>query len=187
MDNSPPAPILRNESTTMPYCGNCGQHHATAKNYCQACGEPLDHTRYPGRVEVANLGEGVATGVERAHWSIQRRQSTIDVSNDSLELYLKFVMIIALFQGLAYMLGGSTMTILNGNLGLVLYGGVFIGAIAKILLDVRLGYSLGRSLLEVVFIGVFAYGLVFGVFWWLTENYLHAGKPLLDFSSLRSR
>ncbi|MDQ5823137.1 MAG: hypothetical protein M3441_02875 [Chloroflexota bacterium] len=118
---------------------------------------------------------------------MRRRQSTADVSNDSLELYLKFVMVIALFHGLAYMGGNSMLSLLNGNLGLVLYGGVIIGALFKMVADVRLGYSFSRSLIEVVLVGALAYGMVFGVFWWITETYIHGGKPLLDFSSLNNR
>lgn len=171
----------------MLYCENCGKHLKSPRNYCRSCGQPLDPAHYAGYVEVANLSEAVATGVETAHRRIRRRDSTIEASNDSLELYLKFVMIIALFHGLAYMMGGPTMKILNGNLGLVLYGGIAVGALFKMLFDVRLGYSLGRSLLEVVLIGVVAYGLVFGVFWWLTETYIHGGKPLFDLSSFKTR
>ncbi len=171
----------------MPYCDNCGQPRNSAKNYCRGCGQPLEPAYHTGYIEVANLSESVATGVETAHRRMRRRQSTVDASNDSLELYLKFVMIIALIHGLAYMNGSSILSLLNGNLGLVLYGGVLLGAVFKVITDMWLGYSLGRSLLEVVLVGVFAYGCVFGVFWWLTENYIHAGKPLFDFSSLIRR
>jgi hypothetical protein len=96
-------------------------------------------------------------------------------------------MIIAIIHGLAYMLGGSTMNLLNGHFGLILYGGVAAGACFKMVADVRLGYSFGRSLTEVVLIGVLAYGVVFGIFWWITETYIHGGKPLFDFSSLKNR
>ena len=169
----------------MAYCDNCGTAYQPPRNYCRSCGQNLTAGTPVGTVSVSNLREGVASGVEQAHWSVRRRQRTIDDANDSLELYIKFVAIIAIIHGLAYMLGGSTMRLLDGNLGLVLYGGVVVGAFLKMFIDVRLGYSVGRSLLEVVLIGVFAYGMVFGVFWWLTENYIHAGKPLFDFSSIR--
>ncbi|HVF98707.1 MAG TPA: hypothetical protein VND68_02605 [Chloroflexia bacterium] len=171
----------------MSYCDNCGQPCGSAKNYCRGCGQPLAPTSYTGYVEVANLSEGVATGIELARGRRRRRKSTVNASNESLELYLNLVMIIALIQGVAYMGGSSILSLLNGNLGLVLYGGVFLGAVFKMIFDVRLGYSLGRSLLEVVLIGVFAYGCVFGVFWWLTETYIHGGKPLFDLSSLKNR
>lgn len=118
---------------------------------------------------------------------MRRRQSTVDASNESLDLYLRFVMIIALFHGVAYMGGSSILSLLNGNLGLVLYGGVAVGALFKMMDDVRLGHSFGRSLIVVVLVGVLAYGVVFGVFWWLTETYIHGGKPLFDFSSLKNR
>ena len=171
----------------MPYCDNCGQPQGSAKNFCRGCGQALAHAYHVGYVEVANLSEGVATGVEAAHDRLRRRQSTVGASNDSLELYLKFVMIIAMIHGLAYMLGGSTMSLLNGNFGLVLYGGVAVGALFKMVADVRLGYSFGRSLTEVVLIGALAYGVVFGIFWWITETYIHGGKPLFDFSILNNR
>ncbi|MDQ3705346.1 MAG: zinc ribbon domain-containing protein [Chloroflexota bacterium] len=171
----------------MPYCDNCGQPRHSAKNFCRSCGEPLAQVGYSGYVEVANLSEGVATGIETAHDRMRRRESTSDASNESLELYLKFIMIIALFHGVAYMGGSSILSLLNGNLGLVLYGGVIIGALFKMVADVRLGYSFGRSLIEVVLFGALAYGVVFGVFWWLTETYIHGGKPLFDFSSLNNR
>ncbi|HET6312655.1 MAG TPA: hypothetical protein VFH60_02380 [Chloroflexia bacterium] len=171
----------------MSYCDNCGQARGAAKNYCRGCGEPLNLTSYTGYVEIANLSEGVATGIETAHRRMRWRKSTAEASNESLELYLKLVVIIALFHGVAYMGGSSILSLLNGNLGLVLYGGVFLGAVFKMIFDVRLGYSLGRSLFEVLLIGVFAYGCVFGIFWWLTETYIHGGKPLFDFSSLKNR
>ncbi|MEA2574072.1 MAG: hypothetical protein QOH93_1370 [Chloroflexia bacterium] len=171
----------------MPYCDNCGQPQGSAKNYCRNCGQPLALSPVTGYVEVANLSEGVAMGMETAHRRMRQRQDTIEDSNDSLELYLKFVMVIALLHGVAYMGGTSILGLLNGNLGLVLYGGVVVGALLKMLIDVREGNNLGRSLLQVVLIGVVAYGLVFGVFWWLTETYIHGGKPLLDFSSLKNR
>lgn len=171
----------------MSYCDNCGQPQGTAKNYCRSCGQALAQTYQLGYVEVANLSEGVATGVETAHYRMRRRQSTADVSDDSLELYLKFVTGIALFHGFAYMGGNSILSLLNGNLGLVLYGGVIMGAFFKMVADVRLGYSFGRSLTEVVLVGVLAYGVVFGIFWWITETYIHGGKPLFDFSSLNNR
>jgi hypothetical protein len=171
----------------MPYCDNCGQPQGSAKNYCRSCGQALANAYQVGYVEVANLSEGVAIGVETAHDRLRRRKSTADASNDSLELYLKFVMIIAIIHGLAYMLGGSTMSLLNGNFGLVLYGGVALGALFKMVADVRLGYSFVRSLIRVVLIGALAYGAVFGTFWWITETYIHGGKPLLDFSSLKYR
>ncbi|HEX8218465.1 MAG TPA: hypothetical protein VF914_04530 [Chloroflexia bacterium] len=171
----------------MSYCDNCGQPCGSAKNYCRGCGQPLAQAAYAGYVEVANLSEGIATGIEMAHGRMRRRQRAVDSSNDSLELYLKFVMVIAIIHGLAYMNGSSTLSLLNGNLGLVLYGGVFLGAVLKVIIDVRLGYSLGRSLLGVIIVGVFAYGCVFGIFWWLTETYIHGGKPLFDFSSVKTR
>lgn len=169
----------------MAYCDNCGTAYQPPRNYCRSCGQNLAAGTTVGTVRVSNLSEGVASGVEQAHWNARRRQHTIDASNDSLELYIKFVAIIAIIHGLAYMAGDVTLRLLNGNLGLVLYGGVIVGAFLKMIIDVRLGYSLGRSLLEVVLIGVIAYGMVFGVFWWLTENYIHAGKPLFDFSSFK--
>jgi hypothetical protein len=171
----------------MSYCDNCGQPQGSAKNYCRSCGQLPAPAYQVGYVEVANLSEGVATGVETAHHRMRRRQSTADVSNDSLELYLKFVMVIALFHGFAYMGGNSILSLLNGNLGLVLYGGVIMGALFKMVADVRLGYSFSRSLVEVVLFGVLAYGVVFGIFWWITETYIHGGKPLFDFSSLKNR
>jgi hypothetical protein len=171
----------------MPYCDNCGRPHKPARNYCRGCGQPLEHTYHTGYIEVANLSEGVAAGIETADRRRERQRSNNDASNDSLDLYLKFVMVIALFHGLAYMGGTSILSLLNGNLGLVLYGGVIIGAVLKMITDVHSGRGLGRALLEVVFIGVVAYGFVFGVFWWLTEHYLHAGKPLFDLSSLKNR
>lgn len=171
----------------MSYCDNCGQPCGSAKNYCRGCGQPLNQASYIDRVEVANLSEGVATGIETAHRRRRRRQSTEGGSEDSQDLYMNFVLVIAFIHGLAYMGGSSILSLLNGNLGLVLYGGVFLGAIFKMIFDVRLGKGLVRSLLEVVLVGVVAYGLVFGVFWWLTETYIHGGKPLLDFSSLKNR
>src|SRR5439155_18148903 len=93
--------------------------------------------------------------------------------------------VVAMFHGLSVFIGGSSMTkILNGSLGLLLLAGIFMAVIFKIIFDMRLGYSMTRSLLETILIGGLLYGGIYGIFWYLNENFMHSSKSLFDLSSL---
>lgn len=122
--------------------------------------------------------------MEKAHSRIRRKQRDI-LANESLNLYIGFVAVVGMLQGFAYMGSGKLVTsLLNGNLGAMLFTGILLGAFCKIVADLRYGYSFARSILEVIVVGALAYGLTLCVFWYLTENFVHSGKPLLDFGKM---
>lgn len=168
----------------MPYCEDCGSKYTGSRNYCRGCGTQLASAGAASNLNTGNLSEHIATGMEQAHWRIRRRRQEWAASNESLEMYIGFVGVVALLHGLSYMAGTPVMSLLNGGLGIMLLVGILVGAVFKVAFDVRYGYTLARSLVEVVLIGALTYAVVFGVFWYLSENYLRSGKPLFDFSKM---
>lgn len=179
----------------MAYCENCGIRYTPPKNYCRSCGERLlvaapapasaqAIAPATARLATAELSEHIAAGMESAHWRIRRREGDGAASNESAKAYVEFVAVVALFHGLAYMGGSSFLTLLNGNIGTLLAVGIALAAFFKVVFDIRYGYTFTRSIIEVVLFGALAYGVTFGIFWYLTETYIHGGKPLFDFSKM---
>lgn len=170
----------------MLYCEDCGRKYTTPKNYCRGCGNQLAQVTATttASLHTGGLSESIAVGMERAHSRIRRRQRKAQAANESLNLYIGFVAVVGMLQGLAYMGGKPVTSLLNGNLGAMLFAGILVGALFKVVADLRYGYSFARSFMEVIVVGVLAYGLTFGVFWYLTENFIHSGKPLLDFGKM---
>ncbi len=168
----------------MSYCEDCGSKYTAPRNYCRSCGSRLGPVAATATLNTGGLSSHIATGIEQAHWRIRRRARDGAASNESLDLYIRFIGVVALLQGLAYMSGKPITNLMNGNLGLMLLVGIGVGAFFKVRFDVRYGYTFVRSLAEVVLVGLLVYGLVFGIFWYLTENYLHSGKSLFDFGKM---
>jgi hypothetical protein len=75
----------------------------------------------------------------------------------------------------------SFNALLSGWLMLLLLSGIVLGAGFKILFDLRFGYSLSRSLVEVAVFGIVTYALIFGGFWLLNENVVKSDKSLFNF------
>ena len=168
----------------MSYCENCGQQYSGSKNYCRRCGQALvAHGQLlPTATDTA---QAVEIGFLRAHNQIAYKRRAASGSNDSLELYLKCIAVIAFFHGVSFIVGPSFGKLLDGDLSWMLAAFIVLATLCKTLFDLRYGDSLARSLLGTFVAGVLIYGLIVGGMWYLS-TYLHSlsGKPLLVLPSL---
>ncbi|MEO5952346.1 MAG: hypothetical protein ABIQ44_07765, partial [Chloroflexia bacterium] len=121
---------------------------------------------------------------ERSYHHLRRKRSDARDSNDSLQMYVGCIAIIAAIHGLSLIVGPSIGMLLTGWPLLLLIGGVCVGALFKVLFDLRYGYSLTRSLTEVIVFGVVVYALMYGVLWYFSANVLKPGQPLFNFKAL---
>ena len=161
----------------MPYCENCGNKYNHPRNFCRRCGSRISAQSLV-EAESYGLSGEIAIGIEQGHQRVRRRETLAEGINESTDLYIRFLAVVALLQGFSYMADGK-INLLNGQLGTLLYGGIALAVIFKVIFDLRYGYSLFKSLIEVILFGALISGGVHGIFWFITENYLHAGKPLL--------
>lgn len=169
----------------MAYCANCGDKYREPKNFCENCGRALGRRYaetgvYPGH---EGLAVALETAIDRSDTRQRKRRINSEGSNESFELYLKFLAVVALFHGLSLFMGQSITKLLDGSLGLLLLAGIVMAVLFKVIFDMRLGYSAARSLIETVLIGGLLYGCVYGVFWYMNENFMHSSKPLFDLST----
>jgi hypothetical protein len=167
----------------MPYCTNCGRGYTTADRYCERCGRLLGAaaTLIPSTEHTDYLASSIERALARTDERRRRRRNAVSGSNEGLDIYIRCIAIIAFIHGLSLMLGRAMSSLLDGPVGLLMMGGVVLGASFKVAFDRRLGYSLGRSLIETIIIGAVLYGMIYGAFWYLTETFLHTGKSLLTF------
>lgn len=84
-------------------------------------------------------------------------------SREALGMFISCVGIIALLAGLFPKL-------LTGTLGLVLVAGAAISAILTVVLDMQAGSSLKKSLLGILIVGIFAFGAIYGLIWYLMSR-----------------
>lgn len=78
------------------------------------------------------------------------------------------------------MLSNFLPTIASGSLGVLLLFGAAAMAVLQLLADVRAGRSLLGSLLQIVVVGLFTYGMITALFWYLANTQLSfdfAPKP----------
>lgn len=169
----------------MPYCMNCGDEYVTPKNFCESCGQGLAKRYSETRVVAGHeaFATALETAIDRSDERRRRRRNNSEGSNESPELYVKFIAIIAMFHGLSLFMRVSMTKLLDGSLGLLLLAGIVMGAIFKVIFDMRLGYSAARSLLETIVIGGLVYGSLYGIFWYFNENFMHSNKPWIDMST----
>lgn len=169
----------------MPYCINCGQQYRQLQRYCQQCG--LNTTPAAGSFASDSIDASTrALAYERSYWHLRRKRRDARDSNDSLQMYIGCVSVVVFIHGLSVFLGagfGKLLSTSSPFLWLLLVG-MAVGAGCKFLFDLRYGYSAGRSLLEIVFFGLLAYGLIFGGLWYLHENMLAPGKPLFTLPTI---
>lgn len=170
----------------MPYCPSCGDKYHAPKNFCDKCGQQLASTNLSThQMHDDYLAASFETALDRTSERRRRRRETVNESNDSLQMYLGAVGVIAMIHGLSLMMGsGTILKVLEGPFGWLMLAGLFFGALFKVIFDVRLGYSVTRSLIETVVIGAVAYVLVVGVFWYINENLIKSGQPLFNFPIL---
>jgi hypothetical protein len=168
----------------MPYCVNCGNKYTGVRNYCEKCGHMVG--AQPSMTPLATQSELLATAVERgttrSHERRRRRREIVSGSNESLEIYLGCVAVVAFLHGLSLVMGPGMANLLNGPLGLVMFAGLLAGAALKVAYDMRLGVSLARSILFTAFAGLLTYGLIYGLFWYLTGTIMHSGGSLFTFN-----
>lgn len=120
----------------------------------------------------------------RAEHREERRQAqmyrrAMQDSDDSLEMYLKCVGIIGFFYGMS-LIGANLFPLLDGPLGYLLMGAAILSALTKVVIDVKHGHSFVKSLLTVLILDGIIYGLEYGLFWYLKENYLAHPEALFN-------
>jgi len=163
----------------MPYCINCGQHYDRPQKYCNHCGLNISTVRGSFASDSADASTR-SLAYERSYWHLPRNRRDAHDSNDSMQMYIGCVAVIAFIHGLSVFLGpgiGKLLEIHNPLFWILLLG-IFAGAAFKFIFDLRYGYSPGRSLLEIVLSGLLCYGLIFGSLWYLHENLLKPGNHL---------
>ena len=78
------------------------------------------------------------------------------------------------------LLMGLSLKIVIGPLGAVLAIGALVSALLVVIVDVRYGAGLQRSLLGVLIVGVLSFGLIFGVMWYFM-SLASSSKPIIEF------
>jgi hypothetical protein len=143
----------------MQTCSYCGRPSNKAALFCANCGQSLGVTA-PTKEDAHFLAK------ERYNKRQRVRRINREGSNESLELYVEVIAILAFLHGLTFFLP-NTANFANGNLGIFLVAIALLAAIIKSIHDQRLGISRLRSYAETLVLGVVLYGIVIGIFWYL--------------------
>lgn len=96
-------------------------------------------------------------------------------------MYVGCIAVLAAIHGMSLIVGPSIGMLLTGWPLVILIGGVGVGALFKVLFDLRYGYSLTRSLTEVVVYGALVYAIMYGVLWYFSADVMKPGQPLFNF------
>ena len=142
----------------MQTCSYCGRPSNLAALFCANCGQSLGITS-------PTLEDRHFLAKERYQHRQRARRINREGSDDSLDLYVKVIAVLAFLHGLSFLVP-NTADLANGNLGVFLVAIALLAAIIKSVHDQRLGISLIRSYTETFLIGVFLYGVIIGVFWY---------------------
>ena len=165
------------------YCINCGQRYERPTRFCGKCG--LNVQEASGTFASDTIDASTRDlAYERSYHHLRRKRSDARDSNDSLQMYVGCIAIIAAIHGLSLIIGPSIGMLLTGWPLVILISGIGAGALFKVLFDLRYGYSLTRSLIEVVVYGVIVYALMYGVLWYFSTNVIKPGQPLFNFKAL---
>jgi hypothetical protein len=143
----------------MQTCSYCGRPSNKAALFCANCGQSLGVTA-PTKEDAHFLAK------ERYNKRQRVRRINREGSNESLELYVEIIAILAFLHGLTFFLP-NTANFANGNLGIFLVAIALLAAIIKSIHDQRLGVSRLRSYAVTLMLGVVLYGIVIGIFWYL--------------------
>ena len=176
----------------MSYCVHCGGHYSGPEQFCNKCGQRLGETQVMIDVNLmyAAAGQNSATAKDmmvdalreaRSEEKEERRKArnysrAMSDSDDSLELYLKCIAVLGIFHGMS-LIGANFWPILNGPVGSMLVSVAILSGLLKIVIDVKHGQSIGKSLLIVTAAGVMIYGVEYEIFWYLKNEVMaHPGS-----------
>ncbi len=179
----------------MPYCVQCGGRYVGFEQFCNKCGQRFGKMRFQTDPQMEFAAGGYtepaisktkvvivdALREARTEEREERRKSrnykrAMRDLDESLETYLKCIGVLGMFHGMS-LIGANFLPMLNGPVGFLLVSVAILSGLLKVIIDVKHGHQMIRSLFVVTTLGLLVYGLEYGLFWYIKNELMaHPGN-----------